>query len=402
MPSVGDVIGPVEIGPVAHGGHFVAHHEGRVVFVRHALPGETVTVRITGVTTSILRADAVDVHVASPDRVEAPCRVSGPGGCGGCDFQHVSLTRQRALKADVLRDQLRRLARLEWEGVVEAVPGDDDGLGWRTRARYLVRDDRLGMRAHRSHRFVPLPPEGCLIAVPGLRLPRLSEGRIQRVRTTERGSRGRTGERELVVVAGPEGRPLAHGDTSIVQVGERTYRLTGESFWQVHPGAASTLAAAVVEGLAPIPGESVLDLYCGAGLFAGVLSDLRAVVTGVEGNPAAVALARRNVPEASFRVGDVARTLSGLPASDLVVLDPPRTGAGRAVMAAILERSPQAVAYIACDPAALARDIADLPGEYAVSSIRAFDLFPMTHHVECVALLTRTASGHPGSRTLTR
>lgn len=389
MPSIGDLIGPLEIGPVAHGGHFVAHHEGRVVFVRHALPGESVTVRVTGVTTSILRGDAVDIRVASPDRVEAPCPIAGPGGCGGCDFQHVALPRQRALKAEVLRDQLRRLAHLEWEGVVEPVPGDDEGLGWRTRARYLVRGDRLGMRAHRSHRFVSLPAEGCLIAVPGLRLPRLTDGRLQRVRTAERGPRGPRGERELVVVAGPDGLPLAHGDRTTVQVGDRRYRLTGESFWQVHPGATPVLASAVAEGLAPVAGESVLDLYCGAGLFAGVLSDLGAIVTGVEGDQGAVALARRNVPEASFLVADVSLAVADLPAADLVVLDPPRVGSGRGVMASVLARGPRAVAYVACDPAALARDLADLPAGYAVSSIRAFDLFPMTQHMEAVAIIVR-------------
>ncbi|WP_051208538.1 class I SAM-dependent RNA methyltransferase [Propionicicella superfundia] len=390
MPAVGDVVGPLDVGPVAHGGHFVAHHDGRVLFVRHALPGERVTVRLTQVNASVLRGDAIEIQHAADDRVEPPCTAFGPGGCGGCDFQHIAVARQRELKADVLRDQLRRLARLEWDGEVEAVPGDDGGLGWRTRARYLVSAGRLGMRAHRSHRFVALPAEGCLLAVPALRRPALADGRLERVRESRgRGGRGQTRERELVVMAGPDGRPLARGAATTLRVGERPFRLTGESFWQVHPGAAAALAEAVVTGLAPAPGETALDLYCGAGLFVGVLAERGVAVAGVEGNSAAVALARRNVPEASFAVGDVARALVEAHATDLVVLDPPRVGAGRAVMAAILARAPRAVAYVACDPAALARDLADLPPEYAVTSIRAFDLFPMTQHVETVAILSR-------------
>ncbi len=366
--SVGEMIGPLEVKAAAHGGHFVAHWQGRVVFVRHTLPGETVSARVTSVTSKIVRADAVDVLIAAADRVPVPCRIAGPGGCGGCDFQHIRPARQRQLKASVLAEQLRRLAGVTWSGQVEPVPGDQEGLGWRTRVRYQVRGERLGMFRHRSHDFVALPGAGCLLAVPELRETRAPG----------------YGDGVLTLAVGEE-------DERHETVGDRTYRLTGDSFWQVHPGAAPALVGAVVAGLSPEAGETGLDLYCGAGLFTGALADLGVGMTGVDGSRRAVSLARENVPEAQFRYGDVARAFPRLRSRyDLVVLDPPRTGAGTDVMKSVLSLAPRAIAYVACDPAALARDVRTaLAGGYELAGVRAFDLFPMTQHLEAVAILSR-------------
>ena len=148
----------VESGPVAHGGHFVARHEGRVLFVRHALPGERVVVSVYEDNGgSFCRADAVEILEPSPDRVEAPCPFSGPGMCGGCDFQHVSWDAQRDLKAEVVREQLSRLAKIERDVVVEALPGGP--LEWRTRIRMAVgRDGKPGFRGLRSHDVDPDRP----------------------------------------------------------------------------------------------------------------------------------------------------------------------------------------------------------------------------------------------------
>jgi len=157
----------LEIGAVAHGGHFVARYEGRVVFVRHALPGERVRALVTegAEGARFLRADAVEVITPSPDRVKAPCAHARPGGCGGCDFQHASLPAQRALKAAVVAEQLRRLGGVEVEVAVEAVPGEVDGLAWRTRVRFAVdAEGHPGLRRHRSHDVVRL--DGCPIAHP--------------------------------------------------------------------------------------------------------------------------------------------------------------------------------------------------------------------------------------------
>ena len=151
--AVGDEV-EVTIGPVAHGGHCVARHEGRVVFVRHALPGERALVRVTEAKAGqrFVRADAVDVLEASPHRVEPPCPYAGPGLCGGCDFQHVDLAEQRRLKAAVVREQFARLARRDVEVEVEPVPGDRAGLGWRTRVEFAIDSQGApGLRRHRSH-----------------------------------------------------------------------------------------------------------------------------------------------------------------------------------------------------------------------------------------------------------
>ncbi len=354
----------VDVGPVAHGGHCVARLDeddalggGRVVFVRHALPGERVVVALTEATDGdrFWRGDAVEVLRASDDRVEAPCPVAGPGLCGGCDLQHVSLPRQRALKADVVREQLARLAGIDRAVVVEAVPGDEDGLRWRTRQQYVaLPGGRRGMRVHRSHDVVEV--EDCLID--------------------------------------------AHAPPAL-EVGGHRFAVADGGFWQVHPGAPEALVAAVLEALDPRPGESALDLYAGVGLFARFLLDAvgeSGSVSAVEADGPAATLARDGCPGLAVHHGPVESVLGaedgdGAPvvgAADLVVLDPPRTGAKRAVVEQIVARGPRAVAYVACDPAALARDVATFAEHgYALTSLRAFDLFPMTSHVECVALLVK-------------
>jgi tRNA/tmRNA/rRNA uracil-C5-methylase (TrmA/RlmC/RlmD family) len=352
----------VVVGPIAHGGHCVARvgPENRVVFVRHALPGERVVLEVTEGTEGdrFWRADAVEVLEPSPDRVTPPCPYAGPDRCGGCDFQHVALERQRSLKAEVVREQLSRLAHLTVEVTVEPVPGDVDGLRWRTRQRYVaLRDgsslvstgtgaeERRGMRKHRSHEVVEV--EDCLIAGP----------------------------------------PASH----VVQ--DIEFAVEDRGFWQVHPGAPEVLVSTVLAFLGAQPGETVLDLYAGVGLFArflaGAVGDA-SLVTLVEGDRRACTHAEANVPGATVLHGDVGAVLTGLrpEPADLVVLDPPREGARRTVAEAVAARRPRAVAYVACDPAALARDLAIFAENgYGLDRIRAFDLFPMTHHVECVALL---------------
>jgi tRNA/tmRNA/rRNA uracil-C5-methylase (TrmA/RlmC/RlmD family) len=354
----------VEVGPVAHGGHCVTRladgdDAGRVVFVRHAVPGERVEIQVTEGTDgdTFWRADAVAVLTASPDRVAAPCPVAGPGLCGGCDFQHVSLDRQRALKAEVVAEQLRRLAGLDVAVVVEAVPGDAEGLRWRTRARFAhLPDGRRAMRRHRSHDLVPV--DDCLIAAPGAETPAAVE------------------------------TVTADGAT-------HDFTVPADGFWQVHPGAPRVLVETVLDLLAPRSGERVLDLYAGVGLFAAFLADRVGPdrVVAVEGHPRAARAAAANLPRGVRVVrGDVGTVLAARldEPFDLVVLDPPREGARRAVVEQVVDRAPRAVAYVACDPAALARDVAVFAEHgYALTTLRAFDLFPMTHHVECVALLTR-------------
>jgi tRNA/tmRNA/rRNA uracil-C5-methylase (TrmA/RlmC/RlmD family) len=424
---------------VAQGGWCVARPAGLpVLFVRHALPGERVLARVTEVTTRFARADAVEVREPSPDRVAPPCPYAHPGGCGGCDWQHASLPAQRALKAAVIAQQLRRLAGVEREVAVEPMPGDETGLGWRTRVQFAVSADGVaGLRAHRSHRVVGI--DDCLIAHPGIRelgIPRRawpgvatveaavgagasaviltpeSPARFSRTSPADsprppalarladavpaqtvlgRGGRAGRAGRKLTPL---RGRPyLTH------RLAGREWRVSAAAFWQVHPAAAGTLTDAVLAALEAKPGDTAADLYCGAGLFAGAVAEQvgsGGAVTGIESDPAAVRDARHNLrswPWARVREGDVARAVRqrGLPRARLVVADPPRAGLAREVIGYLTgDSGAERFAYVSCDPATLARDLGLLlAAGWRLAGLRAFDAFPMTHHVECVAALTR-------------
>lgn len=405
--SGGDTI-VVEVGAVAHGGHCVARHEGRVVFVRHALPGERVEARLTeaGEGARFWRADAVRVLEASDDRVASPWPEAGPGGVGGGELGHVALPAQRAWKAAVVAEQLRRLAHDEREVVVEAAPGDSDGLGWRTRIELTVdARGRAGMHRYRSADVVPL--SDMPLAVPALReLGLFARQWPAGTRITAVAPVG--GDRPLVMVDGvpwsggaPDKRSNAR--TSVREVAEvagatHTWRVAADGFWQVHRTAPSVLAQAVVDAVGPADGATVVDLYAGAGLFTVPLARLvgdRGRVVAVEGDARAVKDARRNVhdtPWVDLHLGGVADVLrdGAVARADAVVLDPPRVGAGRAVVERVAALGAERLVYVACDPAALGRDVAYLRGcGYALTALRAFDIFPMTHHVECVAVFAR-------------
>ncbi len=382
------------VGPVGHGGFCVAHHEGRVVFVRHALPGERVRAVVTedrgG---SYCRADAVAVLEPAAGRVPPPCPASGPGGCGGCDFQHADPRLQRQLKAQVVAEQLRRIAGLDVAVTVQELPGGPQG--WRTRTRLAVDGTgKPGFRVHRSHTVLPVP--ACPLAVPGSLDSVLSR-------------RWRPG-RELEVVADDSGRvhvtqlrpgrppKQLRGTGRVVRhAAGRRWELSALGFWQVHPAAADALAALVGDWAAAPPGGTAWDLYGGVGLFASVLAGQvgpTGSVTVVEASRRAVAdgaAALADLAQVRFVTGRVERALAQLPGHpDVVVLDPPRRGAGREVTAGVADRGPARIVQVACDPAALARDIAAyLTCGYRPLAVRALDAFPMTHHVECVAVLAR-------------
>lgn len=371
-PQVGEVI-DLRIGPIAHGGHWVSRTaQGQVVFVRHALGGELVRAVVTDAGGRFLRADAIDVVEASPARVLAPCPLAHAGGCGGCDFQHVELGEQRALKAAVVAEQLRRLAGIDRTVECEAVPGDDRGLRWRTRMQYVdLGSGRRGLRKHRSREVIEV--DDCLIARADARTSVVEEGD------------GHT-------------RRLARPGTVTESVRGHAFEVEGDGFWQVHPGAPAALVGAVLEQLAPRPGERALDLYAGVGLFTVFLAEAvgeRGRVVAVESDARAASCATRNtarldrVEVAADRVDRwLRRDQDDRDRVDLVVLDPPRAGAKRGVVQAVARRGPRAISYVACDPAALARDIGYFAEcGYELAQLRCFDLFPMTHHVECVALL---------------
>lgn len=411
-PDWTDRILELQIGPVAHGGHCVARAEagpggGRVVFVRHALPGERVRAVVSedggG---AFCRADVVAVLEPAADRVAAPCSWARAGGCGGCDLQHVDPAGQRAWKAAVLAEQLHRLAGIDRAVPVEELPGGP--LGWRHRVRLAVDDEgRAGLRAHRSHDVLPIAD--CPLAPPGVLPPVLDHGHDP------------VAAPELEVSADADGVIHVGADGPVVQrAAGREWLLSPGVFWQVHPALPDALAAVVGEWADAPAGGSAWDLYGGVGLFASVLAGQvgpAGDVTVVESSAAAVADGRAalaDLPQVRWRVGRVEEVL-GVPESrrpdphrpdrrrggrpeeapltgtpDVVVADPPRRGLGRALVGALAARGLRRVLQVACDPAALARDLAFFASHgYRLDAIRAFDAFPMTHHFETVALLTR-------------
>jgi tRNA/tmRNA/rRNA uracil-C5-methylase (TrmA/RlmC/RlmD family) len=412
----------VEVGAVAHGGFCIARHEGRAVFVRHALPGERVVAQVTegAENDRFLRADAIEILTASPDRVEAPCPFSGPGKCGGCDWQHVTPETQRRLKAAVVAEQLHRLAKIDREVVVEEVPGNADGLGWRSRVQFAVDDQgRIGLRKHRSHDVVPI--DHCIIATPEVEQVGVESRTWPKMAGVEVIAATGSSDRAVVVTPQPGQRvpfvdldvPVSvlrgdgnggtqriHGRAHVREVAAgRTWKVSGSGFWQVHPAAADVLVAAVMDAVKPQPGETAMDLYCGVGLFAASLAEAVGAdgeVVAVESEAAAVADATANLAglEQVVLVEEkVEKALDQAPEDfevEVVVLDPPRSGAGRGVVERIAALRPRVIAYVACDPAALARDVAYFADHgYTLADLRAFDLFPMTHHVECVGTLVR-------------
>lgn len=374
---------------VAHGGAVIGHaNDDKVVFVTGGLPGEKVVVEITQRTRKFDRGRVIEVLEAAPGRVEPPCPIAEH--CGGCDWQHAAPAVQLDLKTAVVREQLSRMAGIDWEGRVQAVAPT---LGWRTRMRYAVDDSgAVGLRARRSNEVVPLPPQGCIVAAAGPDVAELT--------------RLASGAEELQVVSSDDGvtvltkRNVLRGAALVHETAAgRQFEVRADGFWQVHPHAADVLSEAVLRGLEPSVGESALDLYCGVGLFAATLVAAGCSVLGIEGSRSAIAHARNNVPGAKFIAGSLESQLGAFPQrSDIVVLDPPRKGAGAVVVKRIAALRPRAIAYVACDPAALARDLATFAENgYAPVSIEAFDLFPMTHHVECVAILEPGETGDPNS-----
>lgn len=449
MSEDGHVLRGVRTGAPAHGGHVVARHEGRVVFVRHAAPGELVDVRLTdaGEGARFWRGDAITVHEPSRDRVPHVWPPAGPGGVGGAELGHLTLEAQRRWKATVIADTLRRIGHLEVPDVpVHAAPGEEarGGLGTRTRIELVVdAEGRPAMHRHRSHALVPVPDMPLAVEQirssgvleeswpPGTRLDVVAAHDGLAVYVDGEPAPGRPGVRagvvERVTVTDPAGASR-----------EYEFRVAGTGFWQVHPQAPRLLAERVLAAADLREGEHVLELYSGAGLLTLPLADAvgeSGVVVAVEGAGDGARFARRNArahPWVRLVEGDVDRLLAraadgdaprgrgegggrgarvrsgrggrtradartrapgtrGLLADvrpDVVVLDPPRVGAGRGVVDALTALRPRRIVYVACDPAALARDAARAVARgYVLSDLQAYDLFPHTHHVEAIAVL---------------
>jgi tRNA/tmRNA/rRNA uracil-C5-methylase (TrmA/RlmC/RlmD family) len=385
------------VGAPANGGSCVARHDGRVVFVRYALPGERVRVRVTADRGSYWHAEAVEVIEPSDDRRASLCPIAGVEGAGCCDLAFVEPTAARALKAAVVSNQLARLGNYQWSGVVEPL-SPIGPTGWRTRVRLDVgADGRPGFHRYRSDELVADLNCGQLLGgmtdglastpwPPGAQLHVVIDDDDQRhvVRTARQGRRTST----EVVEGSYEG---------VQRAGRHSWQVPVTAFWQAHRDAALTYSALVGDWAQPGPGGTAWDLYGGVGVFAAVLADAvgeSGLVVSVDNSRAASRAARAtlaDLAQVSVITDSVRRALAAQrrPA-DVAVLDPPRAGAGRDVIDLLATAEVPRVVHIGCEVASFARDIGLYRQHgYAVEKISVFDSFPLTHHTECVALLTR-------------
>ncbi len=403
----------VDVTNIAHGGVAVARHDGRVVFVADAIPGERVVVRVSEDSKkSFWRAETVAVLEPSEFRQphvwnEASLDRDPADRAGGAEFGHIQLAHQRELKRQVLAESLERMAKVTSAVTVEPLPGDDErgGTGWRTRVRLHVdASGRVGPFAARSHRVIP---------VTGLPLATDELSAAAPLDQDFSGSEHvdvlapSTGGVRLII----GGKNAQKRSTITEVVGSREFRLADSGFWQVHRSAAETLTKAVQDAVDPErfdPLAHNLDLYGGVGLLAAAMADRfgpTTKITTVESDAIATDYAADNLAEwigarsetarVERWVRDLAASASASEKSRLaratVVLDPPRSGAGRDVVASVAALAPAQVVYVACDPVAFARDVDFFAGHgYTLTRLRAFDLFPNTHHVEAVGTLSRS------------
>lgn len=398
-------------GPAANGGSCVARHDGRVVFVRYALPGETVRVKVLDERGSYWHAEVVDVIDPSPDRVASLCRIAGVDGAGCCDLAFAEPGAARRLKGSVVANQLARLGGYTWRDEQTAVAepvGAGEVRGWRTRVRLdTTADGRAGFHRYHSAELVTDLDCGQLPAelTDGLAGTRWTPGSHVHVVLDSDGRRhvvqsgpkttGRKGSRGV----GPKNATrVIEGDYEAVQrIGGRQWMLPVTAFWQAHREAAALYSGLVADWSGLQPGMTAWDLYGGAGVFSAALAeqvgpDGRVLTVDTSrGASRAARSALADLPWVSVVTDSVRRALSaqtGRP--DVVVLDPPRTGAGREVIDALAATEAPRVVHIGCEAASFARDVGlYLRHGYAVEELRVFDSFPLTHHVECIAVLTR-------------
>ncbi len=390
--EVGDVV-ELDLDRPAHGGFCVGRFDGQVVFARYGIPGERVRAEITEIGTGarFVRADVIEVLVASADRRDPACPHARPGGCGGCDWQHVAIERQRDMKAEIVREQMIRVGRLDAADPllrdlsVEPCGDDSTGLRYRTRMDFVAdARGRLGLRAIRSHDVIPL--RSCPLAVDEINHDEAFQTPWQAGGTVRMASAS-----DGVTVV-PEGATPTTVREKVVNAG---FDVAADGFWQVHRNAPAAFTSIATEMLKPQEGDFLLDLYGGVGLFARMLGSQLGpggrVIT-VESDSRAARLARRNLrslPQAQVVPARVDKWLRQRTVThvDLVVLDPPRSGAGKTIITDVLRLRPRRVLYVACDPASLARDVAFAAERgYRLAQLRALDAFPQTQHIESFAL----------------
>ncbi len=381
--------------------------DGRAVFVPFALPGETIRVRLVEEKRGFARGELLEILTKSPQRISPRCKHFM--ACGGCHYQHLSYPVQVEAKAEILRDQLTRIGKLEHPPIQPTIPAPTP---WNYRNHiqfHLDKEGRLGFQAARSHQIIPidechLPEEAINLLWPQLEIEPMPD--LLRI-----GLRAGVDEEIILVLeSGTDEAFNFNVDIPIaaVQIGpeqthilsdrfylemavlDRTFRVSGGSFFQVNTPMATAMVEHLLAHLPLTPETTALDIYCGVGLFSAFLAPKVGRVIGVEISPSAVDDFAANLDEFDHveiyqaAAEEVLPNLDVQP--DVILVDPPRTGLERGVLDAILQLSPSVLAYISCDPATLARDAKHLAaGGYTPKQITPFDLFPQTYHIESIS-----------------
>jgi 23S rRNA (uracil1939-C5)-methyltransferase len=382
----------VEIERLLPGGVGLAHAEGLTLFMSLAAPGDVLRVRIDRIKGKVGFASIVEIIKPSPVRIEPPCPYFGR--CGGCDFQQLNYEAQLDAKVEIIRDCLRRIAQIESPAHIEI---EASPLQWHYRARANWQLDpatkRFGYFEQGSRRVCDV--EYCAVLAPEL------QETLEHLRKELDEEKFAVSYKDIDAVTGDDGISLAPSlagfqirDVQRV-IGNETYFFNAEAFFQInHALLESLLARAIGE----VSGKTAIDLYCGVGLFTVPLARRFETVVGVESNRVAAEFARRNLEHAQLQNGEIVTDSVGewlnenataFDPPDFLLLDPPRAGAENKVIAGILSLRPRQISYVSCDPATLARDLKKLvAGGYSLDSLKAFDMFPQTHHVETVAHLS--------------
>lgn len=355
----------VRVEKVAHGGHFIARNEGQVIFIRDTAPGELVEIEVTSKAKGFLRANVLEVIESSPERIAPPCAYAGK--CGGCDFQHLNLPYQRQLKADVIKEQFSRIAKMDIDVTVHEV---SPTTHYRTHIRGVANEaGHFGIYASRSHDIIPI--SDCLIAGEELHVEKIATEKFEPMEPIE----------------------VPQGD-QIREVKGKKLLVKAGAFWQRHRNAPDTLTTQFLKLAKLKAGDHLLDLYGGVGLFTSVALDVIGPggrVDLIESSIPATESAKENFKKhenVKIVREDVVKGLKNIRRADVVVLDPPRAGAGAEVVAQLLRIKPSRIVYVACDPASLARDVKDFVANgWSIEQIDGYDLFPMTQHIETVCLL---------------
>ena len=385
--KLNDII-TLSIGPIAHGGHFIARHNGQVIFVRHAITDEIAIVKITSIGSKIAFGDAIEILKPSKDRVIAPCKYSSPELCGGCDFQHISTAAQLKLKQLVVEEQFERIANIKISPEILNA-GIVSGLHWRTHLDFAISNNgKVGLYSFKTKKVVEI--DECLIAVNAINQLDIFKSKWD-------------GDERLSVFASSLKEVSIHrsdqkisGPSKINEVVEgNSYTISHGSFWQSHKNAPKILIKKIIEFANLELGDRVCDLYGGVGLFtAPILKVIGEIgeIHLIESNSRCIKDAKKifeNKKSVIIHHGKVEQKLGKIKNIDVIIMDPPRTGATKQVINQIIEKKARSIVYISCDPASLARDTKVLlKNYYSLEKIVGIDLFPMTQHIECIASFT--------------